>query len=162
MSDRDKGLIEKERATNTVKHLFGQGAMAICGAINALKPIAECQDAVSREDVKQIREKCVRYIEEITHSAKSITQLLDALIEFSSPVLPAPGRSEEEIRRAIGWFHSMLADSSALWRVSACVDLIRWMQGEENGWSKLFSAPDPADNTSRNEVREEGGTGEKT
>ena len=152
-NDKDREKVEKVGAINAVKHLFGQGAMVVCAAIDALEPEPVCQDAVSRDVIW--RAYCNYFGVDLPSEdgfAQVIKRLPSACTERSERGLPAPGRSEEEIRAAIRWFHSMLADSSALWGVSACVDLIRWMQGEENGWSKLFSAPDPAD--------KEGGTDE--
>lgn len=52
--DRDKELIEKVGATNTVKHLFGQGAMAVCAAINTLEPVKN-PDRSEEEIIRKIK-----------------------------------------------------------------------------------------------------------
>jgi hypothetical protein len=73
------------------------------------------------------------------------------------------GRSEEEIGKAIAWF--LNRDEGALWGASACIGLIDWLRGEDNGWDVNFDQPPactdkgsalPGANKSRPEVREKG------
>lgn len=109
MSDQD--LITKDQATNLVKHVYGQGCLAICKAIDALEPAAECQDPVSRKkalkalrglaraDGPEMDGKIQHALDSICLNAAlcTIRDLPPACTERSERVLPA-GRSETDVR----------------------------------------------------------------
>jgi hypothetical protein len=141
-------------------------------------PVAE--DAVSREAViNLIRSHCTDWIKEWKTSlgdpAGPVIRwptVPPHWIDFNKAKaaikdLPtrarSEGRSEEEIGKAIAWF--LNRDEGALWGASACIGLIDWLRGEDNGWDVNFDQPPactdkgsalPGANKSRPEVREKG------
>lgn len=168
---KDEELVRKGKATNAVKHLYGQGALAICAAIDALEPIPVAEDAVSRDKVFRAisdmpMHKVLLFEKGQATGQKILAVYLDRLKVFDVitevPSLPVPGRSEEEIRGAIQRLDKTLAEKFTFEPKPGCSPQsnlpTRWHQTkhmykylreglkavvkETNLWDFLFQPPD--------------------
>lgn len=113
---KDKELITKERATNTVKHLFGQGCLAVCKAIDALEPIAEARSE-----------------EEIRGAIERLDKTLVEKFTFEPKYGDSPQSNLPTIWHQNKHMYEYLREG------------LRAVLKETNLWDFLFSAPDPAD-----------------
>lgn len=162
-SDQDKWITKEQAKELARKHVAHGMLEPLIWDIDALEPIAEVQDAVSREAVSEwLRLHLLDYIDHLQGGIQiRLVDVMNRMKEDLPPVLPVAEsrRSEEEIRATIDWLTTNAQKEEERshegpfgpGRIEVdicdhrsrvfknCVSFYNWTQGEENEWSKTFA-----------------------